>query len=419
MSLAEGVAGSIIYKAYSTGVITANTQPTSTVDPAVGSAQILRRVSSTLKLAKDTYQSNEIRSDRQIADFRHGVKRVTGGISGEYSPATYFAFQEAALRATKSSAVSLSNTDLTSVTSDNTSSSFTFAGGNPVTLGLRIGDIVRFGTLATTANNATNYLVTGFSTANNRTMSVYPAPTTDASADSTFTLTSNGTSGKAVFMPSSSFVSRKFAVEVNNSDVDVSRLFTECRVGGFDLKLPATGMATCDIPMMGRDMEIYTGASAPFFTSPTAAGTTGIFAAVNGLLRVGGSTVGVVTGLDISLNLNPSSDAVVGQNFVPEIFLGRANITGTATAFFEDSTLIADFKNETEVSILCYLTTTSAVNSPAVSIYLPRLKFGDGNVSDSGEGGQSISMPFQALKADGTTAGDEATTIRIVDTEAA
>jgi hypothetical protein len=35
MSLAEGVQGSIIYKAYSTGVITANTQPVSTVDPAV------------------------------------------------------------------------------------------------------------------------------------------------------------------------------------------------------------------------------------------------------------------------------------------------------------------------------------------------------------------------------------------------
>jgi hypothetical protein len=85
------------------------------------------------------------------------------------------------------------------------------------------------------------------------------------------------------------------------------------------------------------------------------------------------------------------------------------------TAFFQDSTLIADFKNETEVSILAYLTTTSAVNSPAVSIYLPRLKFGDGNVSDSGEGGQSISMPFQALSATATTAtstdGSEATTI--------
>jgi hypothetical protein len=52
------------------------------------------------------------------------------------------------------------------------------------------------------------------------------------------------------------------------------------------------------------------------------------------------------------MNLNPTADAVVGQNFPPEVFLGRANVTGTATAFFQDSTLISDFKNETQVSIL-------------------------------------------------------------------
>lgn len=420
MSLAEGVQSSIVFKSYATGAITANSQPVSTVDPAVGSAQIIRRVSSTLKLAKDTYQSAEIRSDRQISDFRHGVKRVTGGIMGEYSPGTYFAFQEAALRATKSAAITQTQATLTSAAFDSVTG-ITFAGGAPVTAGVRIGDIVRFTglTVGGGVNNATNFLVTGVSGTSNRVLAVYPAPTT-AAADTTFSMTTNGTSGKAVFMPSSSFVSRKFGIEVNNSDVDISRLFTECRVGGFNMKLPATGMATVEVPMMGRDMEIYSGASAPFYTSPTAATTTGIFAAVNGLLQVGGSTVGVVTGLDISMNLSPSSDAVVGQNFVPEIFLGRANITGTMTAFFQDSTLIADFKNETEVSILAYLTTTSAANSPAVSIYLPRLKFGDGNVSDAGEGGQQITMPWQALLGTGVgaTNGSEGTSVRIVDTEA-
>jgi hypothetical protein len=111
-------------------------------------------------------------------------------------------------------------------------------------------------------------------------------------------------------------------------------------------------MATIDIPMMGRDMEIYTGASAPFYTSPTAATSTGIFAAVNGLLQVGGTTVGVVPGWISHEPESDRSDAVVGQNFVPgNVSLGRANVTGNMTAFFQDSTLIADFKNETEVSI--------------------------------------------------------------------
>jgi hypothetical protein len=419
MSLAEGVARSIVYKAYATGVISANTQPVSTVDPAVGSAKILRRVSSTLKLAKDTYQSAEIRSDRQIQDFRHGVKRVTGSISGELSPATYWDFFEAVCRGTKSSAVSLSQADVTDIVSDSSTSTFTVSSGNPVTLGIRTGDILRFASLSTAANNATNFLVTGFSTANNRTIHVYPAPTTNAVADNAFTVTTNGTSGKAVYVPSSSFVSRKFGFEINSSEIDVSQLYTECRIGSVAVSLPATGMGTIEVGVMGRDMEIYEDGAAPFYTSPTAATTTGCIAAVNGLLRVGGSTVGVVTGLSINMDLSPSSDAVVGQNFVPEIFLGRANVTGQMTAFLQDATFLENFKDEDEISVLAYMTTSSAVNSPALSIYLPRLKLGDADVGTTGEGGQQITMPFQALKADGLTAGDDATTIRFVDTEAA
>jgi hypothetical protein len=63
----------------------------------------------------------------------------------------------------------------------------TFAGGTPVTAGLRIGDIVRFTglTVGGGLNNATNFLITGFSGTSNRVLAVYPAPTT-ATADTTF-----------------------------------------------------------------------------------------------------------------------------------------------------------------------------------------------------------------------------------------
>jgi hypothetical protein len=103
---------------------------------------------------------------------------------------------------------------------------------------------------------------------------------------------------------------------------------------------------------------------------------------------------------------------------VPEIFLGKAVVTGTATALLQDGTFLSDFRNETEISILSYLTTTSAVNSPAATIYLPRIKLTDADVPTSGEGGQTLSLPFTALQADGTTHGDEATTIRITDSAA-
>ena len=417
MSLAEGVQGVVSYKAYAVGTITANAEAVSSSDLGASGAQQLRRVASTLTLKKATYQSNEIRSDRQIFDFRHGVRTVDGSLSGELSPATYFDFVEAACRGTKGSALTITQAAMTSVAFSNSSSNCTFAGGDAHTQGIRIGDIIRFtGLTVVAANNNVNFLVTSMS-GSNRVLGLYPAPTV-GTADTTFSLTTNGTSGKSIYVPSSSFVSRKFGIEEYHTDLDLHRLFTECRVGGFKLSLPPTGLSTIEIPMVGRDMETASGGSSPFFTSPTAPTTTGILAAVNGLLQVQGSTVGVVTGATLDFNMNPTTNPVVGQSFVPEIFLGRANVTGQLTALFQDLTMLNYFVNETEVSVLMYLTATTAANSPAMTIYLPRVKFGGGDLPLQGEAGQTITLPFQALKYGTAGAGVEATTIRIADTEA-
>lgn len=417
MALAENVSARVTYKAYATGVITSNSQPVSATDPAATGGQVLRRTACTLDLAKDTFQSNEVRSDRQINDHRHGVKRVSGSLSGELSPGTYFDFIEAACRGTRNgSAVAKSNSELTSVAADSTTSKFTFGGGNPVTEGIRVGDIVRFTNLSESTNNSKNFLVLGFGGGSLRDMTVYPAPTT-MGADSAFNVT---TVGRSVYVPSSSFVSRKFGIEAYHSDIDLHRFFTECRVGGIQLQLPPSGMSSIEIPMMGRDMETASGGSSPFFTAPTAETTTGILAAVNGLLRVGGTNLGVVTGLNLNLDLSPSAEAVVGQNFVPEIHLGRANVTGQITAFLEDFTLINYFKNETEVELIAYLTASNADAADAMSIHLPRLKFGDADIGLQGEAGIPITMPFQALKSlnAASVAGIEQTTIRFTDTAA-
>lgn len=413
MPLAEGVSARVAAKFYTDPTITPGVEPSPASDPGAASAQILRRVSSSLTLSKDTYQSNEIRSDRQIADFRHGVKRVQGYISGELSPLTYKDFFAAACRGNWSSAaVTGDETDFTSVAFDNATAKITFAGGDPVSEGFRVGQVIRFSDLTETANNGVNFVILAFGGTSNRELTVYPAPTT-ATADSEFDVT---TVGRQLIVPSSGHVSRKVAVEIWNEDVDIARLFTECRVGGFNVQLPATGMSTVDFDLMGRNMVLYEDSGAPFFTSPTAPTTTGLLAAVNGLLRVGGDTVAVVTGANIQMQLSPSAEPVIGSDLVPEIFLGRANVTGQMTAFFDAPDLIEDFINESEIEFLGYLTTTNAPATPAMVFYLPRIKLGGADLQTQGEGGQSITLPFQALKHPGA-AGIEATTVQIVDTE--
>jgi hypothetical protein len=415
MSVSEGVSARVAYKAYSTGIITSNAQAVSSSDPGASGAQILRRTGCTLSLSKDTYASNEVRTDRQIGDFRHGVRRVQGSITGELSPGTYWDFIEAACRGTETSAISKTESDYTSVTADNATSKFTFGGGNPVTDGFKVGMVIRFTNLSETGNNSKNFMITGFGGSNNREVTVFPAPTT-MSSDTAFGVASIG---KRVIVPASGHVSRKFAVETYHADLDIARLFTECRVGGVNLGLPASGMSTIEIPMMGRDMETYSAGSAPFFSSPTDVTTTGIAAAVNGLIRVQGVAQGVITGAQVNMALNPSADPVVGQNFVPEIFLGRANVTGQLTAFLEDLTLVDYFRNETEVSILLQLLTSSADASDFITIFMPKVKFGDAQVGIEGEGGVPITMPFQALRYGGSTAGVDTTTIAYCDSAAA
>lgn len=415
MPLAEGVQVQIAYKAYATGVIDDDSEEDVTSAPGAGSAKITRRVSSQLELQKDTYQSNEILSSRQLVDYRHGGRRVIGGVSGEYSPATYFEWIEAALRGTAVSAITLTQVGLTSLAADSTLSKFTAAAGDPVALGLRVGHIIRLTGMTQTANNDKNFLITGFSGTSNRVIAVSPAPVTEA-ADTSFSLVRTG---KDIMVPTTGHVSRKFALEHNYQDIDLTELFTECRIAGFNMQLPATGIATFDTSVMGRNKLVYAGSDSPYFTSPAAATTTGTFQAVNGSLLVDGSLVGVVTGLNISLSLNPSGPAVIGQNFAPEIFLGKANVTGQVTAFLKDGTLLNDFIDETEISIQAFLKTTSAANSPANSILLPRVKFSRGAVAVQGESGQILNLPFQALYYNGAAIGMPATTIQIQDTEAA
>jgi len=415
MSLAEGVAGRIAYKFYASAAITPGTAAVSSSDLGASDGQILRRVASTLALTKDTYESQEIRLDRQRGDFRHGVKRATGNISGELSPLTYEQLFEASMRGTWAAAITASQSDFTSVSAVNSTSKFIFSAGNPVTKGFRVGMGIRFSSLSDSDNNSKNFIITAFGGTSNRELTVYPAPD-DMTADSSFTLTSVG---RSLIIPASSHVSRKVAVEVWNQDVDIARLFTECRVGGFNLQLPPTGLSTVEFEFLGRDMETYSGGSAPFLTAPAAATTTGLLAAVNGMLRVSGERVAVITGLNIQHQAALTGDPVVGSDLLPEIFVGRHLVSGQLTALFEDVDLIDDFRNESEIELLAYLTTTTAVNSPAMTFFLPRIKLGGASLADQGEGAQIITLPFTALKYETAvaTAGIENTTLQIWDSE--
>lgn len=390
----------------------------------LATAQYLRRVSSGLNLTKETYQSNEMRSDRQIADFRHGVQSIVGNISGELSPGTYNLLMAAILRKDfVAGVVNAGNTGVAAATTTGANGTFTRddALGSWLKDGFKVGDVVRFTGFSggsATANNAHNFMITALTaTVMTGTMLDGVAVVNDAKGDPITTTVV----GKKTWTPTTGHTENWFTVEHYYSDVDLSEVFYDLKVNSLAIKLPATGIATIDVDLMGLNHNNLATGTSPYFSAVKAASTGGVLAAVNGAIFVQGTKVALITGMDFDISANLSSEPVVGSNVKPDIFDGRVMVKGNMTVFFEDATFRDYFVNETEVSICCAFTTSNAANADFLAFTFPRVKVG-GASKDDGEKGIVQTMPFvalfdtSALADTGTTATDSlATTMSIQD----
>lgn len=366
----------------------------------LATAQYLRRVTSSLNLTKETYQSNEMRADRQIADMRHGVQSVEGSISGELSPGTYEKFMAAILRKAWVAGVEMAagGTDNCAAASTATATG-TFTrddvGGDWLVEGFKVGDVVRFTgwDAPATANNAHNFLITALSAT---VMTVVGldgvGPVTRAKGDSV----TCEVYGKKVWTPTTGHTEDWFSIEHNYSDVDLSEVFWDLKINSMAVKLPATGIATIDCGLMGLNHTNKAAGDSPYFSAVLAACTEGVLAAVNGAIYVEGTKIALITGMDFDITGNLSSEPVVGSNVKPDLFDGRVMVKGNMSVFFEDATFRDYFENETEVTISCAFTTSNAANAEFLAFTFPRVKVG-GASKDDGEKGIVQSMPFVAL----------------------
>lgn len=397
-NISEGIRKSIYYKKETTfGEI-----------PSTGSAKTLRRVTGNFNLSKETYQSEEIRTDYQMQDFRHGVRSVEGSLNGELSPSSYSDFFASALGRNWTNGLALTGLTVT-IAEDAGVYTVSRATGSFVTDGIKVGDVVRLsgGTL-NAANVANNLFITSVTALDLEVLVLNNSALVEQSAIASVTLT---VKGAKTYAPLSGHTSDSYTFEEWYSDITQSEVFTGNKVNTIGISLPATGLTTVDISFMGQDLK-QTGTSA-YFVSPAAQGTNNIFAAVNGALLVGGEKVALVTGLNININRNLSMEPVVGSNFHPEIFEGRILVDGEFTAFFTGGTFRDLFNNEEEVALVVALTTSNLKDADFLTIVLPRIKLGS-DTKDDGEKGIISTHSFQALLNVSNTAYQQ-TTLSIQD----
>lgn len=380
--------------------------------PAASGAQALRRVESNLNLNRETYQSNEIRTDQQMADFRHGVGRVEGSLSGELSPLTYSDFIAAALRKAWTATPSASSLTLSVASPTGSVYPLTRGTGSWLTDGFKKGMVIRLtGAGLDPANVGKNLLILDVVSATE--LSVCTLNGSSLTVESSIGSCTAAGVGKHTYVPLSGHTDQSFSFEHWHSDLTQSEVYAGCKVSKVGLSLPPTGLATIDMDLVGQSL---TTAASQYFTTPTAATSTGLLAAVNGKLAVGGSLVANITGFSLDIMSNYSGDPVVGSNVVPFQFAGRVLAEGNMTAYFDSVTLRDLFLNETITDVMVALTTASDADADFIVFALPAIKLG-GSQKNDGEGGLVQTIPFQALldTSGGTGAKTYATTVMVQD----
>jgi hypothetical protein len=358
---------------------------------AAGTSQIIRRVTSSLNTARASFASNEVRTDQQVSDMRLGTMGVSGTIEGELSTSTYDDFLQAALRGTWAAGIT-STAGAGGVTSlALAGSTITMVGASFITLGYKVGDIITLsGTNAAGAGSA-NLLVRFRVTAVNALTMVVAGTFATVTAQTTlFTITVVGSK----LVPSTT--KRAFTIEQSYPDLDVSEMFSGCRIGGMGIRAQPNGMVMASFGIEGRKGEMLASASSPYFTSTTAQTTTGLLSAVTGFVRAGGADQAVVTGIDLNLSNNLSATPVIGSIYVPDIFYGRQVITGSFSAYMESEAMVNNFLNETEIDLTAMM---QGLASPVdfLSVSMQRIKLTGAQKQVGPEGGLIVNFPFQAV----------------------
>jgi len=400
MTIAKGTAKKVAYKLESTW---------GTLAGASG-AKYIRRVTSNFNLTKDVIESAEIRTDFQVADMRHGVRKSEGAINGELSPGSYSDFMQSVVARDFTAGVTSTTATLTIAVSGSLFT-ITRAAGSWITDGLQVGNIIRLtGAGLNVANQANNALVVSMSAL---ALTVRVLSGTPMVAESAIASCTAQVQGKVTFAPLTGHTNQSYTIEEFYSDIAQSEVYTGMKVGSMAVQLPSTGMVTCDFNFLGKNLE-QTGTT-QYFTTPTVANTNGLFTAVNGAVVVNGVPIAVITAADFTLERGLEAANVVGSNFASDVFTGRIKVNGNFSTYFEDAAFRDYFKDEVVVSLVFALTADNSKTAQAMSFTLPKVKIGSATKADN-ELGVIQQHSFVALLNDVTTAGLPASTIQIQDT---
>lgn len=337
-----------------------------------------------LNLAKAPINPGEIRPDGMVTRGRHGQRSVAGNYEGDLSLGTFDGLFVGGFRSpfTALATITQATAGMSSATLSVAAHSITASTGSFITSGLRIGDVIRATVGLVSGNLNRNLRITGLTAT---VITVAETMTVEAGPIATWTLIRP----KKLLM---GVTPASFTVEETDQDIDASEVFTGCRVGKTSFTMVPNDIAKVTFDFAGADGQIMSGASSPYFTTPTATASLGM-TAVEAAILLNGAAVIDLTGFKLDIDLKAAGTNVVGNTVTPDVFTNQMMTSGSIDGLMSDLQHLIDFNAETQFALAVLLTENETEPKDFISLYVPNFTFSSGSKSALGsDGPRTISM---------------------------
>lgn len=341
------------------------------VTPASPSMKALR-VKPGVKpdLKRETFQSKEVRNDRQIVDLRYGTKQGSLEVPFELSYGAFDDFLEAALGGTWTTNVLKAGTAVRS---------FTFE-ANQADLGRfeqMTGSIINSFSLAVKPNAVVEGSF-GFICKDMRAPETLAASVTVAATGKTFTRAAG------------SWLDDGFAVGDN---VTFSGFSNGGNNATFNISALTTTVMTCSTATgLVNEGPVSVNALLATLGAASAAATNSPYGSFTGTISEGGTAIATVTGIDLKFENSFDPAFVLMADTAQDMVPGMINLTGSVSMYWQNQTFRRKFLSGASSS----LTFTLGATSKTLQFNVPKIYY-TANERAYGEGAIIETLPIQAV----------------------
>lgn len=201
--------------------------------------------------------------------------------------------------------------------------------------------------------------------------------------------------GKILIVPTQNHSTPSFTIEDVFKDINVSRTYLGCRVSKLSLDVQPNGIASVSVGFLGQRSEE---SNTPYFTNPTNLTQSGKLAGVSGKLVFNKQALGLVTGFKLDIDLNASSEPVLGARYAPDVFIGTVAVSGSFSMYMQDKAMFDAVRAGQSLSLELRMNADESTNTDYVSIILPGIKL---TSIDTDDGAKNIiqTLNFDAFPA--------------------